>query len=1691
MSKKNRHKTQSPETPASQQQITDDLLERQIKEKLQQSLAEQTMAEENRPARPKAPQERHLRQEPPRQELPMAEEDTFGLLLDGIIADAGKPEKTEKAPVPLSEKTEKAPGSSPERKKEESFPTRQQALEKKRSATETADEIFPETIPAAKPSAGELKLSMPKEEKRVPEMPVLVLQPEKLQEKKETLSPLKLVPAADQPKETPAPGEKPLAPKAAPQELSFAAPETPPALGSETSKGKRAKAERETAKQKSRHSKVLSKAGWEGRKESGGGTDLLSFAAPQSLPQQEEKNTAFAQETIPQWEGIGLWEAPDRTGEKPVLEEVFPQWEPAGKRKTMEKQPSKPTPGPTTEAGDISPRQVKTDTPASSREASKAEEREPGASAQRGTAERTAPASPSQTQKKELDDTADLLDILSALLEDTPKAPGNAEATQTAGPKKEPEQPPVTQPAGTPARKQHRKNAAKPAKAEENPPAQPPKAEEWKRENPAQVPKAEERKREAPAQVSKAEEREPGASAQRGTAERTAPASPSQTQKKELDDTADLLDILSALLEDTPKAPGNAEATQTAGPKKEPEQPPVTQPAGTPARKQHRKNAAKPAKAEENPPAQPPKAEEWKRENPAQPPKAEEREPGEALLDKPAKASAHRLEDTGELLSELSELLSAEPLPQAEQREKPAAQPPEDRPQTAEKGKSSRRRRERKDVLEEGATRVMSELPEIPDDLPDIVNEETLAVEATEALPQGKLSQRQQRKVQRAAKKAAKKQAKVKTTLPAESIPAPGEENDPKQSPTQERPEQENAIAALLSQELQERELEETLTRETAGAQKSKAPAKGPAEGNTLEAWRKKREQSREEKRFALMTQVEQEAKTPHTVSPAAQAEQKLPQQPEVIRSEKAAPPSRPEENAALKPLHPNGAKGYAIHGEDAALFQAIDDLLGSLPKTIDHAPAPYVPPLEEDAKPAVSPSVETRETASREQRQPAEKRLPTDKEKAPSAASRRGLRGWFSAVMSPYDDEDDEDGGEGNRPKREKDEKKPQKGENRPQRMPQEAGQAQNGPERTPQMPPEGSPRQQRPAPPRPDQGGAVTLEQAAAPVRQRTGAGQAAPVRQTASRPRQAQGSGREGEPSGQRQGPGRREDTAQSSRREGQPRQRPVVPKLEEHAVLHPEEAYRQYSKQLGTVGPRMVVVAFLTAISIFLTLAIHFAWRFMPQALTGKSGAYILAGLLVVMAAVSHDVFSGAVRQMKKRKFSMDCLLLPAVPAVVLDTFSAASQGRAPLCAVAGLLLLFSLWGRYDGAMAVMTTTRTITGCKTPIGIAEVPDTMKGRRSICRCPGETEKFMAQLEQTDPMTKTLRLYVPAAAVLSLVGAVWISLQAKVGFFWVLSLLLMGAMPMAGFLGYSRLYYLVSRRLAQSGAALCGWYGARVFGGDHSILVQDDDILPPGSLRLNGLKAYAGDIDRTISYTEAVLRTIGSPLHPLFVELLDSRGGRRYTAEKTQWYATGGTGADIGGNSVLLGSLECMRRMGVHMDASLRVHQALYVAVNGELAAVFALKYRPDEALGKGLAAVVRNRHFKIILATRCFMVTPSFLHQKYGIPLSGVLYPGVRERGRLLQMEMAKSGKQGALLTRDSFGGFAEAAAGGRVLRTAAKLLTAMTVLAGVLSLVILAVLTAVASFEAANPVNLLLYLLVWAVPTLLLSGWGKRY
>ncbi len=539
------------------------------------------------------------------------------------------------------------------------------------------------------------------------------------------------------------------------------------------------------------------------------------------------------------------------------------------------------------------------------------------------------------------------------------------------------------------------------------------------------------------------------------------------------------------------------------------------------------------------------------------------------------------------------------------------------------------------------------------------------------------------------------------------------------------------------------------------------------------------------------------------------------------------------------------------------------------------------------------------------------------------------------------------------------------------------------------------------------------------------------------------------------------------------------RPLVPS---DTPPVPKAMLAKCREGLGALRFRMGLLVFLALASLFLLFYQAQSWAFLPISSTVAAWLSILMLLSAVL--LSPEVLQRGIGDLLHLRAG---LYTPAVVSAVLALIHAVhtrNSGVPAYCAAVILLFCSLLRAILLEKTALVHTLRTVSSFDAPMGVFDTPQLLKDSDSLRRDTGDTGDFMQHLTQPDRPQKFLRVYTAMLLPISGILAFLLSRHSETGFVLSWLLLLLGGIPFAAMLSYFRPFAVLAKRLSAFGGALCGWYSAKIFGGHHTIILRDEDLFPRASIASNGMKLYgANKAPRVIAYTLAALDTIGSPLTGVFEALLQSQYGKHYHAVSYRCYDNGGIGAEIAGDVVLVGSLSFMRGMGVHMPEGTRVRQAVYTSVNGELAGIFAMKYKPNASTRAGLHDILANRNFSVVLATRDFLITPELIAAKYELVTDSIQFPAFDERIRLSASDPNEASEQGALIAKDTFGAFASTVAAGNTLRITSLFSVWMCLFSGFLGL-ILCTLTIIWD-SLASPMHIVAFQLLWAIASSFVS------
>lgn len=461
----------------------------------------------------------------------------------------------------------------------------------------------------------------------------------------------------------------------------------------------------------------------------------------------------------------------------------------------------------------------------------------------------------------------------------------------------------------------------------------------------------------------------------------------------------------------------------------------------------------------------------------------------------------------------------------------------------------------------------------------------------------------------------------------------------------------------------------------------------------------------------------------------------------------------------------------------------------------------------------------------------------------------------------------------------------------------------------------------------------------------------------------------------------------------------------------------------------------------------------------------------------------DIFHG--------KFSMNTLMFFTLAACVIDGIYCLKELRVPCCAAFCLEMTMALWARYHRRTTEMSQMDTLRKAVKLHSIVKVPDYYNKRSGILRGEGDVDDFMDTYAVPSGPERVQSVYAFIGLIVCIGISVMTYLLHSVSMaFQILAASLLVAVPASFFVSLTRPAALLERRLHMVGSVICGWQGVRKLRGKAAFPLRDEDLFPTGTTKLNGVKFYGErNPDDIVAYTTSLIVTAGGGLTQVFRNLLAGRNGEILPVEDFQDYGTGGIGGIIESEPVLLGSLDFIQDMGIHVPDGTMVNQAVYAAINGELCAVAAISYARMRSSAAGLVSLCGCRKLTPVLLADDFMVTESFVRSKFSVNTRRMVCPDKQTRAELGSRPADPEADVLALATRDDLASSVYPVTGAMALRTASRLGVAVHLFAGILGMLIMLAVAYLGSTELLTPIRILLYQIVWAVPGLLITEWTR--
>ena len=538
-----------------------------------------------------------------------------------------------------------------------------------------------------------------------------------------------------------------------------------------------------------------------------------------------------------------------------------------------------------------------------------------------------------------------------------------------------------------------------------------------------------------------------------------------------------------------------------------------------------------------------------------------------------------------------------------------------------------------------------------------------------------------------------------------------------------------------------------------------------------------------------------------------------------------------------------------------------------------------------------------------------------------------------------------------------------------------------------------------------------------------------------------------------------------------------------------VAGPEQRYYALT-ELG-VGKLQLSMALNLIVFFFCAgFTAMYAWGMVPPERLRLLVFVQFLGMLLSALLGCYRLMEG-VGDLMRLRFTPNTLLVFTFVVCCVDGVLCLQKLRVPVSAAFSLEMTMAMWASYERRSAEMGMMDTLRRATTLDSVVSVPDFYEGKPGFRTGRGEVEHFMDEYDAPSAPERVLNWYALSTLIASLAAGILAGVRHGFGAgVQLCAAALLVGMPATAFISVTRPMAILEKQLHKLGTVLCGWKGIDAVSRQAAYPLDDRDLFPAGSAKLNGVKFYGDrDPDQVVAYATALVKANGGALVGLFSQLLDSRNGYYYTVEHLNTYSGGGIGGEIDDDAVLVGTLEFMQDMGVHMGDGTRVSQAVYAAIDGELCGVFAVTYQKAKSTAAGLRTLCGYRGLTPVVVCEDFMLSESFVHGKFGIRPRRMAFPSREIRRELAQREPEETDTVVALTTKEGLAPKAFAVTGARVLKSAMKTGLVIHMVGGILGLLMMGALAYVGVENILTPANILLYELLWMIPGMLVTEWTR--
>lgn len=543
---------------------------------------------------------------------------------------------------------------------------------------------------------------------------------------------------------------------------------------------------------------------------------------------------------------------------------------------------------------------------------------------------------------------------------------------------------------------------------------------------------------------------------------------------------------------------------------------------------------------------------------------------------------------------------------------------------------------------------------------------------------------------------------------------------------------------------------------------------------------------------------------------------------------------------------------------------------------------------------------------------------------------------------------------------------------------------------------------------------------------------------------------------------------------------------------------EEIIKENSKLSKLLGLRAVILFILSLLACYLAFSEPMGW-YLPGIISYMSYSFrylfLTAFFQICAMLLSVDVLSRGLDRLFRLKPNVESAIAFSSFATLAHVISIMAVphwgGWLPYSCITVVSLFFAIYGKWINARAICRVGKTVKSAKCPSAL-HVESVYGEAHIIKQTTEDTKSFVSHINDKDASYTFWTFLSPIVIVSSVVFAAIASFGTKEphNFLWALAGISSVCTPFFTMLSFAFPFSATAKSLSSIGAAISGWFSASNLAKKANVVVCDHDVFPKGTVTLHGLKILGSfSLEQTVCYAASVIGETGSGLTDVFSDLLKSRYGVKTKVTNLRYHESGGIEAEVGGDSVLVGSAGFMLRSGVRLSSGTGTRNAVFIAINRQPAGVFNINYKANADVERSLHILVKKR-VPVILAVRDFNLLPMMVEQAFELKDGSLEYPEIEQRIDLSSEDQFISSDAVALITRSGLYPFSAAVLVAKKLRRATIRNIFLTAACSVIGMLLMFYLMFIQKPILVTPYTVFVYMILWCIPAYMLSLRVKR-